>query len=666
MERFDICIAGAGLSGSVLAERHADVFGHTVLVMDKREHIGGNVYDYIDRETGIRVSKYGVHLFHTKFHKVWNYVKRFSEWTKWEHKAVAKVQGTFVPVPVNIDTVNLLFGANITNVNEMRAWLDSEQVTFDHPKNSEEKSLDAVGKRLYEIIFRPYTIKQWDKDPKLLGPSITGRIPVRDDYEDRYFTDRYQFYPTYGYTRWVENMLKSPLITVRLKTDYFQVRGQIKCGRTYFTGPIDAYFAQTGLPKLEYRSLEFERVVYKNTNFFQPMAHVNYPGLEYNFTRAIEYKHLLHQKSPHTVVFFERSTDVGEPYYPVPTQRNQNLFQRYKGFAANSTEVTFVGRLANYKYFNMDETVLNALKLFLEVSIHSQLPMHLFGQMFDLIAITPFSRRHKMACYHKTRLERLVERKKRVLWIVVEDAVERSPELVKILSASSFDVVHVNTIKNTGNLHKMPLHTKGHIQRQTAFNIIKTLDLKGVIWNLDDDLMWADSDIDQYIELVTEGTVLTLPVGNLPTPGGAEYAVFEYGSDPHPKVVRWCAGKLRGKSRKYPVDMASMLFRSEDLLRLDINWEHSSAGGESEFMEKILGGGLLHSTPSHFVSRSDINMFEAPTIYNGLQEIRDFGCGENRNRHVKSFLEKYTRVVLQSSQQRCPISKTIPSLQKWL
>lgn len=360
---FDVCIAGAGLSGAVLAERHASL-GDRVVVFEKRDHIGGNVFDYIDEETGIRVSKYGVHLFHTNSDKVWEYVRPFTSWTPWEHRVQAKVKDKFVPVPVNINTVNILFDANVRSPKDMTHWLQNEVEHIKSPRNSEEMALTRVGRRLYDLIFKPYTIKQWDKQPRQLNSSVTGRIPVRTDYEDRYFTDKHQYLPAHGYTAWVSSMFKNHNIQVGLNTDYFTERNRVWCGMTYFTGPIDAYFAQSGLPKLEYRSLSFERRVYKDREFFQPAAHVNYPGMEYNFTRAIEYKHLWNQQNPSTVVFFERSSDDGEPYYPVPNKRNQALFERYKKMADDAENVVFVGRLANYKYFNMDETVLNALELF--------------------------------------------------------------------------------------------------------------------------------------------------------------------------------------------------------------------------------------------------------------------------------------------------------------
>ena len=359
-----ICIVGAGLSGAVLAERFASQNHKKILIIEKRDHIGGNCFDYIDKETGIRVSKYGAHLFHTKYADVWHYIKHFAHWIPYEHKVVAYVDNKYVPVPVNINTVNALFDLNISTQYDMDRWLSAEQLKVQQPLNSEEMALSRVGKRLYEMIFKPYTIKQWAKTPAELGPEVLARIPVRNNYDPRYFNDRYQALPQGGYTSIFQKMFDNPLITVMLKTDFFQIRKVIKCSEIYFTGPIDAYFASKGWPKLEYRSLDFEKRVLKNTEFFQPNSVVNHPSLSENYTRIVEYKHFLHQKSQDTVIFLEHSKDDGEPYYPVPNPKNKALFKKYQKLADEEKGVTFVGRLANYKYFNMDETIKNALDLF--------------------------------------------------------------------------------------------------------------------------------------------------------------------------------------------------------------------------------------------------------------------------------------------------------------
>jgi UDP-galactopyranose mutase len=361
----DLCIVGAGLSGSVIAERYANERNQTSLIIERRDHIAGNCYDYMDKETGIRVSKYGAHLFHTYYDRVWKYVQKFSAWTPYEHEVIGLIDGKHVPIPVNIHTVNTLFGQNITDSIQMDAWLDKEQEKYPNgPQNSEEMAMSRVGKRLYELIFHPYTIKQWDKEPKDLGPEVTARIPVRNNYDGRYFADPHQALPSNGYTAIFEKMLDNPLISVHLNTDFFQVRPTLNCGKLYYTGPVDRYFADTGLKKLEYRSLDFERRVIKNVKHFQPKGVVNHPAMTDNFTRIVEYKHFLNQTSDHTILFLEHSKDHGEPYYPVPNPENKALFLKYKEMADKEVGVSFVGRLANYKYFNMDQTIENALTLF--------------------------------------------------------------------------------------------------------------------------------------------------------------------------------------------------------------------------------------------------------------------------------------------------------------
>lgn len=361
----DLCIVGAGLSGSVIAERYANERNQTSLIIERRDHIAGNCYDYTDQETGIRVSKYGAHLFHTYYDRVWEYVQRFSDWTPYEHEVIGLVNGKHVPIPVNIHTVNTLFDQNIQNSDEMDVWLDKEQEKYPNgPQNSEEMAMSRVGKRLYELIFHPYTIKQWDKEPRDLGPEVTARIPVRNNYDGRYFADPHQALPSKGYTAIFEKMLDNPLISVHLNTDFFEVRPTLQCGKLYYTGPVDRYFADSGLKKLEYRSLDFERRVVKNVEHYQPKGVVNHPAASDNFTRIVEYKHFLNQTSKDTILFLEHSKDYGEPYYPVPNPENKELFEKYKVMADKEVGVSFVGRLANYKYFNMDQTIENALTLF--------------------------------------------------------------------------------------------------------------------------------------------------------------------------------------------------------------------------------------------------------------------------------------------------------------
>ena len=364
MKQIDILIIGAGISGAVLAERYASI-GKKVLIIEKRDHIAGNCYDYVD-ENGILVSKYGAHLFHTNDESVWEYVNKFSEWYSWEHKVIARVGDKTVPIPVNITTVNKLFGTTITNEEEMKTWLEEHRSPIAKPSNGEEAVLSRVGPVLYEKMFKHYTKKQWDKYPADLDASVLERIPVRTNFDDRYFSDTYQALPKGGYTQLFENILDHPNIEVLLETDYFDVKGQYtNYEKLFYTGPVDRFFAfkHSLLEKLEYRSINFVSETI-DAEFFQENSVVNYPGTEVDFTRIIEYKHFGNQKSDKTTIVKEYTVDEGEPYYPVPNPRNQEIYARYKEEADQLTDVYFVGRLANYKYFNMDQAFKNALDLF--------------------------------------------------------------------------------------------------------------------------------------------------------------------------------------------------------------------------------------------------------------------------------------------------------------
>jgi len=364
MIQADIVIIGAGISGAVLAQQYAAI-GKKVLVIEKRDHIAGNCYDYID-ENGILVSKYGAHLFHTNEEQVWDYVNRYANWYNWEHKVVAKVDGNLLPIPVNITTVNKIFGLNITSEEEMKTWLDENREPYLNPSNGKEAALNKVGAVLYEKMFRHYTKKQWDKYPEELDASVLDRIPVRSNYDDRYFSDTYQALPEGGYTKLFDAILDHPNIKVVLNTDYFDIKDQVKgYDKLFYTGPIDRFFEfkHSLDDKLEYRSINFVSETI-DAEFFQENSVVNYPGNEVGFTRIIEYKHFGNQASEKTTVVKEFTTDEGDPYYPVPNAKNQTIYEKYKVDAEALTDVYFVGRLANYKYFNMDQAFKNALDLF--------------------------------------------------------------------------------------------------------------------------------------------------------------------------------------------------------------------------------------------------------------------------------------------------------------
>ncbi len=371
----EIVIIGAGISGAVLAERYANL-GKKVLVLEKRSHIAGNCYDYYN-DDGILVSKYGAHFFHTNDKEVWEYVQRFSEWYPYEHRVLAKVDGHLVPIPVNITTVNTLFQLHLSNESEMQKWLDENQVPNAHPRNGKEAALARVGPVLYEKMFKNYTKKQWDKYPEELDASVLNRIPVRSNFDDRYFDDQFQFLPTGGYTQMFEKILRHPNITVQLNTDFFDVRDKVKnFKKLFYTGPIDQFFDfQFSLKeKLEYRSIRFVHETL-DMPYFQENSVINYPNEE-KFTRIVEYKHITRQKHPKTTIVKEYTTDEGEPYYPVPNPRNQAIYDQYKHAADKLTNIYFVGRLANYKYFNMDQAFRNALDLFtrLEGKNNTSLP----------------------------------------------------------------------------------------------------------------------------------------------------------------------------------------------------------------------------------------------------------------------------------------------------
>jgi UDP-galactopyranose mutase len=385
-KKYDTCVIGAGLSGTVFAERTANMLKRNVLVIDSRPHIGGNCYDFIDQKTGILRNQYGSHLFHTKIERVWDYITsnpKAPKWVPWYHQKFGRINGSlyegmlngtfYVPIPVNILTVNRLFGLNIQTNDEMNEWLKQVQIPCppEGCRNAEEMAKSRVGEALYEAIFETYTIKQWNRSPKDMNASVTARIPVRSDFDPRYFADKWQALPSKGYTAWFEAMLDHPLIDVVLETDFFHHQKHLEgpaCQTIVYTGPVDRYFADQGMEKLQYRSITFtEERHYHTPGYILPTPVLNYPGPETPFTRAIEYKHYLHQSSPHSIVVKETTSDEGEPYYPIPNPRNMALYEQYKRMTEElerKGKFVFVGRLANYKYFDMDKALQNALELF--------------------------------------------------------------------------------------------------------------------------------------------------------------------------------------------------------------------------------------------------------------------------------------------------------------
>ena len=355
---FDYLVAGAGFAGAVAAERLARRFGKKVLVADKRPHVGGNAYDEKDA-SGILIHKYGPHIFHTNSAEVFEYLSQFTEWRRYEHRVLARVDGKLVPVPINLDTVNRLYGLELTS-EKLEAFFAARAERRDRIRTSEDVVVSRVGRDLYEKMFRGYTQKQWGLDPSELDSSVIARIPVRTNRDDRYFTDTYQQMPLQGFTRIFKSMLDHPNIQVECGVDYRDVAKRVRYKELIYTGPIDEFFGFR-YGKLPYRSLEFRHETAAK-EVFQPVAVVNYPN-EHAYTRITEFKYLTGQTAPNTSIVYEYPRAEGDPYYPVPRAENQALYMNYKTLADETPNTHFVGRLATYKYYNMDQVVAQALAL---------------------------------------------------------------------------------------------------------------------------------------------------------------------------------------------------------------------------------------------------------------------------------------------------------------
>jgi UDP-galactopyranose mutase len=358
---YDVMVVGAGFAGSVMAERLATQLGKRVLVVDRRPHIAGNAYDRLD-EAGLLIHQYGPHIFHTNSADIFDYLSQFTEWRPYEHRVLAKVDGVLVPIPINRTTINTLYSLNLTTDAEAEAFLASRAEPVPVIATSEDVVVSAVGRELYEKFFRGYTRKQWGLDPSQLDKAVTSRVPTRTNTDDRYFNDRFQAMPAEGYTRMFERMLDHPNIDLLQGVDYAQVCSAYPYAHLVFTGPIDEYFGYR-FGKLPYRSLRFEHETL-DTPWSQPVAVVNYPDYETPYTRITEYKHLTGQEHVKTSITREYPQAEGDPYYPIPREENQTLFKRYEALAKAEENVTFVGRLATYRYYNMDQVVGQALAAF--------------------------------------------------------------------------------------------------------------------------------------------------------------------------------------------------------------------------------------------------------------------------------------------------------------
>lgn len=355
---FDYLVVGAGFAGSVIAERLARKFNKRVLICDRRPHIGGNAYDHFN-EHGILVHKYGPHIFHTNSTEVFDYLSQFTKWRSYEHRVLASVDGKLVPIPINLDTVNKLYGLSLTS-DQLEDFFASRAEAKAQIKTSEDVVVARVGRELYEKMFRGYTRKQWGLDPSELDASVTARIPVRTNRDDRYFTDIHQAMPLVGYTRMFENMLDHPNIKIVLNTDYRDLMREVAYDEMIYSGPVDEFF-DFRFGKLPYRSLEFKHETI-DKEVFQSAPVVNYPQ-EHAYTRITEFKYLTGQKHAKTSIVYEFPRAQGDPYYPVPRPENAALYKKYQALAEATPNVSFVGRLATYRYYNMDQVVAQALTL---------------------------------------------------------------------------------------------------------------------------------------------------------------------------------------------------------------------------------------------------------------------------------------------------------------
>ncbi|HEX2099594.1 MAG TPA: UDP-galactopyranose mutase [Candidatus Synoicihabitans sp.] len=360
---FDTIIVGAGFAGSVLAERLARGLDQRVLIIDRRAHIGGNAYDCHD-EHGVLIHRYGPHIFHTNSAEIFDYLSRFTEWRQYQHRVRACVDGRLVPIPINLNTINELYGLNLDSAG-MRAFLENVAEKREKIATSEDVVVNGVGRELYEKFFRGYTRKQWGLDPSELDAQVTARVPVRYNRDDRYFTDTYQAMPARGFTHMFGNMLDHPNIKIMLNTDYREIQHEIRHTQLIFTGPVDEYFDYR-YGRLPYRCLEFKHETHFKPTF-QSAPVINYPN-EYAYTRVTEFKYLTGQEHPLTSIVYEFPRADGDPYYPIPRADNAALYKKYQLLAEQTPNVHFVGRLATYRYYNMDQVVGQALTLFSRLS----------------------------------------------------------------------------------------------------------------------------------------------------------------------------------------------------------------------------------------------------------------------------------------------------------
>lgn len=360
MVEFDALVVGAGFAGSVAAERLAS-HGWRVLVIDRRPHSGGNAHDEMDA-AGVLIHRYGPHIFHTNSARVFEYLSRFTEWRPYEHRVLSCVDGRLVPFPINLRTINLLYGLDLDEEG-MRGYLEALRAPRQVLRTSEDVVVNTVGWDLYRKFYYGYTRKQWGLEPNQLSASVTARIPVRTNADDRYFEDRFQAMPAAGYAALFRRLLDHPNIALDLGADFRRWRNGVSLDGLriiVYTGPIDEYFDGC-YGSLPYRSLRFEHQHFPNIATYQPAATVNYPN-EHAYTRITEFKHLTGQECSGTSIVKEYPCSGGDPYYPVPNPDNEGCYQQYKRLAKHEPRTVFLGRLAQYRYYNMDQVVAAALK----------------------------------------------------------------------------------------------------------------------------------------------------------------------------------------------------------------------------------------------------------------------------------------------------------------
>lgn len=358
MLTYDYLVVGAGFAGSVAAERLARVFGKRILLVDRRDHVGGNAYDHLDA-SGVLVHKYGPHIFHTNSDEVLAYLSQFTEWRPYEHRVLAAVDDKLLPIPINLDTVNRLYGWSLTS-EELEAYFEAIAEPRADIRTSEDVIVARVGRELYEKFFRNYTRKQWGLDPSQLDAAVTARVPVRTNQDDRYFTDRHQCMPLHGYTAMFERMLDHPNIDVELGVDFRDVQRRVNYRELIYTGSIDEFFSRC-FGRLPYRSLKFRFETHQTPRVL-PAAVVNYPNTG-DYTRVTEYSQLTGQVHSCSTLSYEYPCDDGDPYYPVPRPENASIYERYRIAATTMPDVHFTGRLATYRYYNMDQVVAQSLAL---------------------------------------------------------------------------------------------------------------------------------------------------------------------------------------------------------------------------------------------------------------------------------------------------------------